>query len=300
MTWFKVDDSFHSHLKVLAAEPAALGLWVVAGSWCGANLTDGFVPDHVLSRLIPGSTPLALQLVDCGLWRRAKGGYRFHDWAQYQPTRDEATAAKTRKSSGGRLGNHRRWHVNKSVTDPNCVYCSGRSGLGTDIGTEGDPMGGPIDNRSDKSGHGDGSMQDSNQANGQVDSTGLSVIRSDSDRSTESRPSPPDPTRPDPSSYGSVGESSSVRTTATRSDDDSDLTNQIIKLLAELTGRGVTAEHATRVRGQLLTNRDIANPARYVDKAIRANPRQFLPATAVDPSSRSLNEALAHARGEIA
>jgi hypothetical protein len=76
MTWFKVDDSFHSHLKVLAAEPAALGLWVVAGSWCGANLTDGFIPDHVLPRLIPSSTPLALQLVDCGLWRRTKGGYQ--------------------------------------------------------------------------------------------------------------------------------------------------------------------------------------------------------------------------------
>ena len=299
MTWFKVDDSFHSHLKVLAAEPAALGLWVVAGSWCGSNLTDGFIPDHVLPRLIPGSQPLALQLVDCGLWRRAKGGYRFHDWAQYQPTRDEATAAKTRKSSGGRLGNHRRWHVNKGVKDPSCVYCTDRIEGGTDAGTDGDPMGGPIDNRSGNHGRQGSSASDSETSNVQVNGTELSVIRSDSDRSSESHPSPPDPTRPDPSTYGSVGESSSVRTTGP-SDDDSDLTNQIIKLLAELTGRTVTAEHASRVRGQLLANRDIANPARYIDKAIRANPRQFLPATAVDPASRSLDEALAHARGEIA
>lgn len=85
MTWFKVDDSFHSHPKVLAAEPAALGLWVVAGTWSAANLTDGFVPEHVLPRLLPDSGELAESLVTCGLWRRAKGGYRFHDWGDYNP-----------------------------------------------------------------------------------------------------------------------------------------------------------------------------------------------------------------------
>src|SRR5690606_3789897 len=89
MTWFKVDDSFHSHPKVLAASPAALGLWVVAGSWSGANLSDGFVPDHVLPRLLPDAATLARELVACGLWRRTRGGYRFHDWEHYNPKRSE-------------------------------------------------------------------------------------------------------------------------------------------------------------------------------------------------------------------
>lgn len=89
MTWFKVDDSFHSHPKALAAGPAALGLWVVAGSWSGANLTDGFVPDYVLPRLADGARELAETLVTCGLWRRARGGYRFHDWDVYQPSKEE-------------------------------------------------------------------------------------------------------------------------------------------------------------------------------------------------------------------
>lgn len=89
MTWFKVDDSFHSHPKALAAGPAALGLWVVAGSWSGANLTDGFVPDYVLPRLADGARELAETLATCGLWRRARGGYRFHDWDVYQPSKDE-------------------------------------------------------------------------------------------------------------------------------------------------------------------------------------------------------------------
>jgi hypothetical protein len=101
VTWFKVDDSFHSHPKVLATTPAALGLWVVAGAWCGANLTDGFVPDHALPRLLPGSGELAKELVSVGLWRRAKGGYRFHDWCDFNP--DSTSVIKERDAARDRM-----------------------------------------------------------------------------------------------------------------------------------------------------------------------------------------------------
>lgn len=132
MPWFKVDDSFHSHPKVLATSPAALGLWVVAGAWSSANLTEGFVPDRALPRLIPDSEPLARELVSVGLWRRERGGYRFHDWIAYNPTRSEAIAARDRMASGGALGNHRRWHVDKGKTDPDCRYCQEKQDRGTD------------------------------------------------------------------------------------------------------------------------------------------------------------------------
>jgi hypothetical protein len=89
MPWFKVDDHFHSHPKILATTPAALGLWVVAGSWAAANPTDGFVPLHVLTRLLPDWEPLAAELVDRKLWHRSRGGYKFHDWAEFQPTKEE-------------------------------------------------------------------------------------------------------------------------------------------------------------------------------------------------------------------
>lgn len=108
ITWFKVDDSFHSHPKVLAASPAALGLWVVAGSWSGANLSDGFIPDHVLPRLLPDAAPLARDLVTAGLWRRARGGYRFHDWGDFNPQREsveqerKAARKRMRKLRNGR------------------------------------------------------------------------------------------------------------------------------------------------------------------------------------------------------
>ncbi len=104
MTWFKIDDSFHSHPKVLATQPAALGLWVVAGAWSSANLTDGFVPDHALPRLLPDAATLAKELVTAGLWTRTRGGYRFHDWAEYNPTKAEATAKQEAKQRAGRQG----------------------------------------------------------------------------------------------------------------------------------------------------------------------------------------------------
>lgn len=104
MTWFKVDDTFHAHPKVLATEPEALGLWVVAGAWSSAHLTDGFVPTHALSRLLPGSDDLARKLVTAGLWRRTKGGYQFHDWTDYQPSADDVKSMREKKANAGRIG----------------------------------------------------------------------------------------------------------------------------------------------------------------------------------------------------
>jgi hypothetical protein len=78
--WFLVDDHFHSHphaAKALATEPAALSLWLLAGSWSSAHLTDGVVPDDELPRLAPDAVKLAEALVTARLWRRVKGGYKF-------------------------------------------------------------------------------------------------------------------------------------------------------------------------------------------------------------------------------
>ena len=86
MPWFRIDDGFHSHPKVLATSLAARGLWATAGSWSSDHLTDGFVPDHALAPL--GGTPeLADELVTAGLWRRRKSGYQFHDWLDKNPSR---------------------------------------------------------------------------------------------------------------------------------------------------------------------------------------------------------------------
>jgi hypothetical protein len=123
--WFKVDDRLATHTKVAKAGNAAMGLWVRAGSWAALHLTDGVVPEHVLPML--GTRSEARRLVVAGLWESIDGGWRFRDWHDYQPSAEDTELAKESKSSGGKHGNHERWHVKKNVFNPSCEFCLGAS-----------------------------------------------------------------------------------------------------------------------------------------------------------------------------
>lgn len=91
--WFKVDDHFHDHEKVRGIDPAAAGVWALAGSWCGQAKTDGFVPDHVVTRWTRRVQKVAGELVDRELWEPAQRGrehgWQFVNWCEWQPTREE-------------------------------------------------------------------------------------------------------------------------------------------------------------------------------------------------------------------
>lgn len=107
MAWFKVDDAFALSPKVIAAGNAATGLWVRAGSWCMQQLTDGHVPKDMIPAL--GGKPRdAQKLVETGLWHPEPGGYRFHDWAEYQPTRTKVQ--QEREATKQRV---EQWRKNK-------------------------------------------------------------------------------------------------------------------------------------------------------------------------------------------
>lgn len=120
MPWFRVDDGFHSHPKVLATSLAARGLWATAGSWSSDHLTDGVVPDHVLASL--GGTPeLAAELVTAGLWRRKRGAYAFHDFLSKNPSReavenDRRQAAERQKRRRQRMSSRRDTGVTHGVS----------------------------------------------------------------------------------------------------------------------------------------------------------------------------------------
>lgn len=143
MTWFKVDDSFYDHPKVFDAPDCAVALWTRAGAWAARNLTDGLVPSGMPARLCDDPDKAVKALLDRGLWRRTRGGYQFHDWSNYQPTREEATAGRDGMSSGGALGNHRRWHVGKGKKNASCRYCQGERPSGTDRLPDGIPESAP-------------------------------------------------------------------------------------------------------------------------------------------------------------
>lgn len=111
MTWFKVDDTLAFHRKTVAAGVAAMGLWVRAGSWSAQTLTDGFVPEHMVPPLADGDAGLAGRLVEAGLWRRVRGGYSFHEWAERQPSRQSIEDRRAVRAEAGRKGGVRSGQV---------------------------------------------------------------------------------------------------------------------------------------------------------------------------------------------
>lgn len=111
MVFFYVDDGLNGNSKARAAGPGPMGLWVMAGSYSGQQLTEGLVPDWWI-KTFPGGMKLAARLVEVGLWH-APGGARckskscparkvlpaghfaFHDWAVIN-TQTKASVEKRR------------------------------------------------------------------------------------------------------------------------------------------------------------------------------------------------------------
>jgi hypothetical protein len=128
VTWFRVDDGFYDHPKVKSlprgpVRKGAIFLWNQAGSWCCRYLQNGLVPPHMISEL--GATRRdAEALVACDLWHTAghdcadcpdipRGHYLFHQWSQYQPTRDQVEAerdAARKRMQERRRGSGRNSH----------------------------------------------------------------------------------------------------------------------------------------------------------------------------------------------
>ncbi len=102
MPWFKIHDGFDSDPKILAAGNSAMGLWTRCGAWSMKQLTDGHVP-HDIARIY-GKKRDIQRLVEVGLWVECDGGYRFHKWEKYQPSKqkvedDRAAAAERQRRS---------------------------------------------------------------------------------------------------------------------------------------------------------------------------------------------------------
>lgn len=130
MPWVRIDDHFNEHPKLAAAGPLAWALWLAGLAYCNRNLTDGFIPwstagslvswdfldkdganriyvgtnEHVDERGDVTSDYVIALLVDSGIWDTAVGGYRVHDYADYQPTKAQVIAEREAKVAAGRAG----------------------------------------------------------------------------------------------------------------------------------------------------------------------------------------------------
>lgn len=111
MPWANIDDQFHAHRKAKRAwkSPRALGLHLLAMSYCAGMLTDGFVDDEFVEEKIPraGERKATTDaLVAAGLWERVDEGWQIHDWLEYNPSRssieDKRAKDRARKRGGVR------------------------------------------------------------------------------------------------------------------------------------------------------------------------------------------------------
>ena len=115
--WFKVDDTLAFHEKVVSVGNAAMGLWVRGGAWSSQMLTDGVIPSHIITAL--EGCDHAPALVEAGLWDEHPKGYIFHDWDDYQFTREEVESK--RKAERDRKREQRRNATGQYVGVPNGV-----------------------------------------------------------------------------------------------------------------------------------------------------------------------------------
>lgn len=127
MSWVRLDDQFADHPKVTTAGPLAGWLYVCGLLYAARYLTDGFIPTAHVARLaaLPRPRQLAERLVQVGLWERAEGGYRIHDYAEYQPTADDVRATRAANAARQATWRSRRNGASNGVT--NDVSHAGRN-----------------------------------------------------------------------------------------------------------------------------------------------------------------------------
>jgi hypothetical protein len=110
MTWFRLDDDFADHDKVLALESgpcpdAAIAAWTRCASWTSHADKGGFVPGPIALRYARMNETVLSELVRVGLWLPAHGGYQFHDWADYNPSGERLE--EKRRLAAARKAKHR-------------------------------------------------------------------------------------------------------------------------------------------------------------------------------------------------
>lgn len=107
---FQVDADFYDHPKSIDLSDAATALWVRAGSYSAAKLSDGFIAENALRLLSKVPEEAAAELVRRGLWRRVRGGYVFHEWEHRNLSR--ARVESERESDRQRKRRARQQQVN--------------------------------------------------------------------------------------------------------------------------------------------------------------------------------------------
>lgn len=125
-TWFPTHDQFFSHPKVRRAGRDGALLFLAGLGYCSRHLTDGSVPKEAVDIIAAEAWTTkraATALVRERLWHDMGSHYQINDWHEWNRTRSEAEDKKKKRAGAGAVGNHRRWHVDRGIFDPDCDLC---------------------------------------------------------------------------------------------------------------------------------------------------------------------------------
>lgn len=102
MPHFAVDESAHSHRKVVRAGNAAFGLWARLGSYACDHLSDGVIPAEIAGMY--GTAPQIKKLVSVGMLHPAghncrcpqpePGDFMLHDYLIDNPSRGQVAQSR--------------------------------------------------------------------------------------------------------------------------------------------------------------------------------------------------------------
>jgi hypothetical protein len=114
--WIKLDDGFFYNRKVQAAGKDGRALYLAALTYCARELTDGLITTaevRVCCALADTDQSAADVLVNVGLWEEVDGGYKIHDFHEYNPTAEEVRARRDEiskvRAQAGKRGMAARW-----------------------------------------------------------------------------------------------------------------------------------------------------------------------------------------------
>jgi len=143
MPWAHLDDHFYSHPKVVATPLPAVGLFAIGLSYCGDQLTDGFIPRSVVVG-IRGWTSAARMLIERNFWNEVPGGYQVHDYLDWNDSREQVLAKRkgaadrAASSRERRRAAHVTEHVPRDVTRTSGIHATPLHSGVTEV-TPGDP-----------------------------------------------------------------------------------------------------------------------------------------------------------------
>lgn len=126
MGWVRLDDNFADHPKVIALSDSAFRLYIEGLCYANRQLTDGFIPSAVYTKLSREDD--AQFLIEAGLWEEIEKGFQIRSYDEYQPTREKVESKRAearerlkryRDKQGNATETQKKRHPQPNPTQPN-------------------------------------------------------------------------------------------------------------------------------------------------------------------------------------